>query len=65
MGGINNAFIDLYRLYEGESELYADYYAKICGSDMRRFMESVSRIASSAKGDPKAAMREAIGVKAP
>jgi len=61
MGGLNNAYLDLYRLYEGEDALYEDYYREACGSDMRRFLESASRVASKAKGrrggDPRAAMR--------
>ncbi|MDP3177929.1 MAG: aminopeptidase, partial [Spirochaetaceae bacterium] len=60
MAGLDNAYLDLYRLYEGEDSLYEDYYREVCGSDMRRFLENVSRIASKAKGrrgdDPKAAM---------
>jgi predicted aminopeptidase len=62
MGGLNNAYLDLYRLYEGEDSLYDDYYREVCGSDMRRFLEKVSRIASTTgrRGDPKAAMRSEL-----
>jgi predicted aminopeptidase len=59
MGKINNAYIDLYRLYEGESSLYRDFYEKICGSDMKVFIGTVSRIAK-AKGDPKSEMRRLL-----
>jgi len=59
MAGINNAWLDLYRLYEGEPELYAEYLDARCGGDLRRFVESMSRIAKIG-GDPKAAMRAAI-----
>jgi predicted aminopeptidase len=66
MDKINNAYIDLYRLYEGESALYRDFYEKICGSDMRTFIKTISRIASDpsvakGKGDPKAEMRRELG----
>jgi predicted aminopeptidase len=60
MERINNAYIDLYRLYEGESSLYRDFYEKRCSGDMRLFIETVARIAK-AKGDPKAEMRRLIG----
>lgn len=60
MERINNAYLDLYRLYEGEPELYADYYDKVCGRDMRRFIKAMSRIAEG-RGDPKEAMRRELG----
>lgn len=59
MERINNAYIDLYRLYEGESPLYRDYYDKVARGDMAVFVEDISRIAKE-KGDPKAAMRAEI-----
>lgn len=59
MERINNAYIDLYRLYEGESPLYRDYYDKVARGDMATFVGDISRIAA-AKGDPKAAMRAEI-----
>jgi len=59
MSKVNNAWLDLYRLYEGEPELYAEYCGKACGGDLRRMIEAMSRIASTKAGraDPKAAMR--------
>jgi Predicted aminopeptidase len=62
MERINNAYLDLYRLYEGENALYSDYYEKIAKGDMKVFMSSIERIAA-AKGDPKAAMRAEITAK--
>ncbi len=59
MERINNAYIDLYRLYEGESRLYRDFYDKLCGGDMRRFILTVARIAK-AEADPKAEMRREL-----
>jgi predicted aminopeptidase len=53
---INNAYLDLYRLYEGESSLYRDYYRKVAGGDMKSFIASMSRIAKEG-GDPKELMR--------
>ncbi|MGA2546475.1 MAG: aminopeptidase [Rectinemataceae bacterium] len=60
MERINNAYIDLYRLYEGETSLYRDFYEKRCSGDMRLFIETVARIAKT-KSDPKAEMRRLIG----
>ena len=34
MERINNAYLDLYRLYEGEPDLYRDFYEKLCGSSL-------------------------------
>lgn len=59
MGKVNNAYLDLYRLYEGEPDLYRDFYRKVCDSSMRRFIEAVSRIVKEG-GDPKAGMRRAL-----
>lgn len=55
MEKINNAFIDLYRLYEGEPALYADYLRKVCGGDLRRFIVEAARLAAAE--EPKDAMR--------
>jgi len=59
MDRLNNAYLDLYRLYEGEPDLYRDFYQKVCGSSMRRFIEAVSRIAKQG-GDPRVGMRRAL-----
>jgi predicted aminopeptidase len=63
MERINNAYLDLYRLYEGESSLYRDFYEKRSGGDMKVFIGEMSRIARDvkAKGDPKAEMRRLLG----
>ncbi len=61
MERLNNAYLDLYRLYEGEPALYRDFYEKVCGSDLRRFMAEIgSLVAKTRGGDPKALMRAAI-----
>ncbi len=59
MDRINNAWLDLYRLYEGEPGLYADFERLACGGDLRRFVGEAARLARL-KGDPKAAMRAAL-----
>jgi predicted aminopeptidase len=62
MDRINNAYLDLYRLYEGDSGLYADFCDKACGGDLKAFVAEVSRIARDpkTKGDPKAEMRRIL-----
>jgi predicted aminopeptidase len=60
MARLNNAYIDLYRLYEGDSPLYGEFYEKICGRNLKVFVETVSHIAKG-KGDPKAEMQRLIG----
>jgi predicted aminopeptidase len=59
MDRINNAYLDLYRIYEGETSLYRDFYTRICGGDMRLFIQTISRIAKL-KRDPKAEMRRLL-----
>jgi predicted aminopeptidase len=59
MDKINNAWLDLYRLYEGEPELYADYLGAVCGGDLVVFIREAARLAK-ARGDPKALMREEL-----
>jgi predicted aminopeptidase len=64
MKKLNNAFLDLYRIYEGEPELYKDYYEKICASSMKRFIEEVGRIAKRG-GDPREGMRKELAAAEP
>ncbi len=59
MERINNAYLDLYRLYEGEPELYHDYFEKLCGSSIPRLMTQMSRIAKLG-GDPRDTMRKEL-----
>ena len=65
MGRIDNAYLDLYRLYEGDSPLYGEFYDKICGGDLKSFIQTISRIARDAgvakgKDDPKAEMQRLL-----
>ena len=66
MERLNNAYLDLYRLYEGEPELYADYLSKVSGGDLRRFVADMARLAKEAKGKggPKEEMRRALEAEA-
>jgi predicted aminopeptidase len=62
MGRIDNAYLDLYRLYEGDSPLYGEFCDKLCGGDLKTFIETVARIARDpkTKADPKAEMRRLL-----
>jgi predicted aminopeptidase len=61
MGKINNAYIDLYRLYLGESSLYGDYLDKVCGGDLRACVARVAALSKKSK-DVKAALRQELAV---
>jgi predicted aminopeptidase len=41
MGQINNAVLDMYRLYESEPKVFQTYYEEKCGSNLRVFMEKM------------------------
>jgi predicted aminopeptidase len=56
---VNNAYLDMYRMYWGDGDLYEDYFREACGSDLRVFVASLRRLAKTEK-DPKAAMRKAL-----
>jgi predicted aminopeptidase len=60
MERLNNAWLDLYRLYEGEPDLYRDYLEEVCGSSLARFVERVRELTRK-RGDPKALMRRGTG----
>jgi len=62
MGRINNAYLDLYRLYGGDSPLYGDFCDKLCGGDLAAFVRKVAAIARdpATKADPKAEMRREL-----
>lgn len=59
MSKLNNAWFDLYRLYEGESELYERFFAEVCGSSLPRFVERLRELSRDRKArkDMKAAMQ--------
>jgi len=59
MERLNNAYLDLYRIYEGEPTLYMDCYKKICASSMKRFIAEVERI-SRRGGDPREGIRKEL-----
>lgn len=56
MDRINNAYLDLFRLYEGEDELYLDFLSRVCHGNLAEFVRTVADI-SVREGDPKESMR--------
>jgi predicted aminopeptidase len=56
---LNNATISLYRLYTDDIPLLREWFEKRCGSDLKRFMESMKDLA--AHGDVKSQIRTALG----
>ncbi len=52
MDKVNNALLDLYRLYEGEPLLYSRYYENICASDLATFIRRLATVK-----DPAAELR--------
>ena len=64
MDRLNNAYLDLYRLYAGEPELYRDFYVTVSGSSMKDFISRVSHIVKKG-GDPKVEMRREIEAATP
>ncbi|HUX38282.1 MAG TPA: aminopeptidase [Rectinemataceae bacterium] len=59
MARINNAWLDLYRLYEGEPALYRDWYEKVDKGDLRAFVADMKGLAK-AKAPPLLAMRQRL-----
>lgn len=53
---VNNAYLDLYRLYWDDNDLYARYCDSLCDGDLHVFISKMRILAKSRK-DPKAAMR--------
>ncbi|MDR0453003.1 MAG: aminopeptidase [Treponema sp.] len=56
---VNNAYLELYRLYYGESAFYEELYEK-SGRDLRAFIAAAKTL--SGKGDPKRQLEEALGL---
>ncbi len=55
---LNNAYVDLYRLYSDDIPLLRAYWALRCGSDLSRFIKAAKYLAG--RGDVKALMRQAL-----
>lgn len=55
---LNNAYLTLYNLYSGDVPLLREYWEKMSGSDLRRFMEAARELARH--GDVKDQMRRQL-----
>lgn len=60
MASVDNAYLDLYRLYYGEEDLYPRVCDQAFGGDLKAFIREAARLARTEK-DPKAALRLLIG----
>jgi predicted aminopeptidase len=55
---LNNAYLDLYRLYSSDIPLFRAYWALRCGGSLSRFMKAEKYLAGH--GDVKALMRRSL-----
>lgn len=55
---LNNAYLDLYRLYSDDIPLLRAYWTLRCGSSLSRFMKAAKNLAG--RGDVKALMRQSL-----
>src|SRR5208337_4692802 len=55
---LNNAYLDLYRLYSSDIPLFRAYWALRCDSSLSRFMKAEKYLAG--QGDVKALMRQSL-----
>jgi predicted aminopeptidase len=59
---VNNAYLELYRLYYEEDHYFQDLYAR-SGSDLRRFIAAAGTLKAPRRGgDPKALLEKALGL---
>lgn len=58
LGKVNNAYFELYRLYEGESEDYSKFFVNVCDSDFKKFIKTVKEI--SKNPNPKRNMKQVL-----
>ncbi len=61
---VNNAFLDLFRLYWGDNDLYARYCDSLCDGDLSAFIAK-TRVLAKTRKDPKAAMRAELAAADP
>jgi len=60
MSRINNAYIDLYRLYEEDMDLYRRWFDDKAGGSLPRFVDSLIALARSSGASIKSAMAEEL-----
>jgi len=57
---VNNAYLELYRLYYEEDHFFMDLFGK-SGSDLPKFIEAAKTLRTGKDGDPKADLEKALG----
>jgi len=60
MGSINNAYIDLYRLYEEDLSLFDDWFVRMAAGSLPSFVSTLSDLAKKTGQDIKKAMIEQL-----
>jgi predicted aminopeptidase len=60
MNRINNAYIDLYRLYEDDLDLYQRWFDDVAGGSLPRFVDTLIVLARSSGASIKTAMAEEL-----
>ena len=56
MGTVNNAYLDLYRLYEEDLDLYQSWYDTVAAGSITSFVSSLVKLSKTAGSGIKAAM---------
>ncbi|MEI6385830.1 MAG: aminopeptidase [Spirochaetota bacterium] len=64
MENINNAWLDLYRLYEGDPALYRAWFERIDTGNLQEFIADMAGLAKT-KEDPRAAMQKRLSATSP
>jgi len=60
MASINNAFIDMYRLYEEDLALYEDWFMKVAGGSLPEFVATLKELSVRSKKEIKQVMAERL-----
>jgi len=59
---VNNAYLDLFRLYHEEDRFFQDLFER-SGSDLRSFIAAAKTLNPRMRGNPRAAFEEALGLR--
>ena len=59
---VNNAYLDLFRLYHEEDRFFADLFER-SGSDLRRFIAAAKTLNPRMRGNPREAFVRALGLE--
>ncbi len=63
MGQVNNAYLDMYRLYEEDLDLYQRWFEEKAKSDLPSFVASLQKLAGEERKDIKAQMSKLLGTE--